>query len=416
MDNQTAQRVKDLLSRSQRIAIAVGKNPSIDDMGAALALYLTLQAAGKTASVVAPAEPIVEVSNLVGINKVKTHLEGDGADLVVSFPYKEGEIEKVSYTIENGFLNIVVKAGDQGLNFTEQDVKYSRGGGGHVDTLFVVGVPRISDIQSIFTPDALKDVTIVNIDNKQDNQGYGDVVLVSTRFSSVSEQMAQLLLDMNMDPDIDAAQNLLDGIAFSTESFQSPRTSYLAFEMAGELMRLGAIRSMRPAAPQSQLQAQPARPAQQPQQQAGFQQPMRQNQPRPQQPQQPQQQHGQDRRQPMDQRRQQPNQPQPQQRQAQQQPQSQFGNQPHHNQPQRPVQQQPQAQSGQFNQPQPQVQQQPVQSAPFVQPQQQQPVQQQVTQSQPPVQPQPAQNQPVEDLNPPSDWLTPKVYKGSSNI
>jgi len=52
-------------------------------------------------------------------------LGGQGGDLIVSFPYKEGEIDKVSYTLENELLNIVVKEGPLGLNFSQKDVKFS---------------------------------------------------------------------------------------------------------------------------------------------------------------------------------------------------------------------------------------------------------------------------------------------------
>jgi hypothetical protein len=71
--------------------------------------------------------PLVEVSSLVGIDEVKTTLGEASGDLVVSFPYREGEIEKVSYTRDDNFLNIVVKAGEKGLNFDEKDVKFTRG-------------------------------------------------------------------------------------------------------------------------------------------------------------------------------------------------------------------------------------------------------------------------------------------------
>src|SRR3989338_10841007 len=99
MDNQPIQSIREILDRNEQIAIAVGKNPSIDEMGAALALYLSLAAYNKKVTIASPTDPIVELSNLIGINKVKSSLATDGGDLVVSFPYKEGEIEKVSYTL-----------------------------------------------------------------------------------------------------------------------------------------------------------------------------------------------------------------------------------------------------------------------------------------------------------------------------
>ncbi|MDP3941657.1 MAG: hypothetical protein Q8Q49_05105 [bacterium] len=241
MDTNLQARIRDLFQKNDKIAIAVGKNPTLDDIAAALSLYLGINQLGKKASIASAAQPLVEHSSLVGIDKVKSQLDGDGGDLVVSFPYREGEIEKVSYTIENGLLNIVVKAGEQGLAFEERDVRYSRGGGAP-QVLFIVGTPRLADLGALFNPEALKDTTIVNIDNKQDNQGFGDIVLVSQTASSVSEVVGELLLNLGVDPDVDIAQNLLSGISFGTDNFQSPKTTYLAFEMVATFMKKGAHR------------------------------------------------------------------------------------------------------------------------------------------------------------------------------
>lgn len=253
MDTNQLQKIKDLIAKSDKIGIAVGKNPTIDEMGAALSLYLAFQAMNKSVSIASPTDPIVELSSLVGIDKVATKFESAAGDLVVSFPYREGEIEKVSYTIDEGLLNIVVKAGEQGLTFNEKDIKYTRGG----DTptlLFVVGTPRITDLGALFSPEELKDTTVVNIDNKDANQKFGDLVLVSSRFSSVSEQIADLLLSLSVEIDVDCAQNLLSGIAFATSNFQDQKTSYLAFEIAAVLMKKGARRvSLREASTQTPM-------------------------------------------------------------------------------------------------------------------------------------------------------------------
>lgn len=242
MDNQTLQSIKDVLDNNENIAIAVGKNPTLDEMAAALSLYLALISENKKVTIASPTAPIVELSNLVGINRVKQSLEIGSGDLVVSFPYKEGEIEKVSYTLENGYLNIIVKAGVDGLSFSENEVQYKRDGG-KIPALFVIGTSRLSSLGNIFDPQNLKDTTIVNIDNKSENQGFGEVVLVSPNFSSVSEIMAQLLINLGYEIDNDIAQNLMLGISFATDNFQSPNTSSLAFEMAGILMKKGATRS-----------------------------------------------------------------------------------------------------------------------------------------------------------------------------
>ena len=96
MDKNIIQKLKDVIAKSNNIGIAVGNQPSIDEMGAALSLYLLLRNANKKVSIASPSDPIVEISSLVGIDRVQKQFGGDAGDLVVSFPYEEGEIEKVS--------------------------------------------------------------------------------------------------------------------------------------------------------------------------------------------------------------------------------------------------------------------------------------------------------------------------------
>lgn len=247
MENTYIQKIRDLLSKNDNIAIALGSKSSMDEMAAALSLYLLLRDANKKVSIACPTQPIVELSNLVGIDKVASKLDGQEGDLVVSFPYVEGEIEKVSYTLENGFLNIIVKSAAQGLTFNEKDVRYTKGGGSF-NILFTIGTPNLSDLGEIIESDKLRNIKIINIDNKPENQGYGDIVAVSQDFSSVSEQVADIVLSLGMRIDQDVAQNLLNGITFATKNFQDSSTSPLAFEIASLLMRNGAIRkSLNPA-------------------------------------------------------------------------------------------------------------------------------------------------------------------------
>lgn len=241
MNDSSLQTIKDLILKNKNIGIVVGKNPNLDEMAAALALYLVLKQDDKAVVIACPTQPIVEISSLVGIDKVQSSLGSGTGDLIVSFPYQEGGIEKVSYTLENGFLNIVVKAGTNGLSFSEKEIKYNQGGS-LPTLLFVVGTPTLSSLGNLFDPEALKNTTVVNIDNKQDNQGFGDIVVVSVKFSSVSEQIANLLVSLGLSLDIDIAQNLLSGITFATNNFQDAKTSLIAFEMAAVLMKKGALR------------------------------------------------------------------------------------------------------------------------------------------------------------------------------
>src|SRR6185437_2157775 len=215
MDKTTIQKLKDAIAKGNSIGVAVGQNPTIDEMGAALSLYLLLKNANKRVSIAAPSDPIVEISSLVGIDKVQRHFGGDAGDLVVSFPYKEGEIEKVSYTLENNFLNIIVKSSEQGLSFEEKDIRYTRGSGS-IDLLIVVGTSSLDQIGDIIDSQKLANISIINIDNDPNNQGFGDVVVLSPEASSVSEHVADIALTLGFTVDPDSAQNLLSGIMSAT--------------------------------------------------------------------------------------------------------------------------------------------------------------------------------------------------------
>ena len=241
MDQTILQKLKDAISKSASIGIAVGQNPSIDEMGAALSLYLLLKNAGKRVSVASPTDPIVEVSSLVGIDRVQRNFGGDAGDLVVAFPYKEGEIEKVSYTLENNFLNIIVKSSEQGLSFNENEIRFTRGSGS-IDLLIVIGAATLDQIGNVVDSQKLGNVSVINIDNDPNNQNFGDIVLVSPQASSVSEHVADIVLTLGFSLDQDSAQNLFSGVMSATENFQSPRTSSLAFEVASFLMKRGAQR------------------------------------------------------------------------------------------------------------------------------------------------------------------------------
>jgi hypothetical protein len=255
-------------------------------MASALSIYLTLKSLGKDVSIISGKQPLVEVSNLVGIDRVTPTFESSNGDLIVSFPYQQDEIGKVSYTLENGLLNIIVKPKDAPLSFGEKDVIFKRSGN-NPEVLITVGVKRISELQSFFDVQSLKDTAIVNIDKVDVNEGFGDIVIINQESSSVSEQVASLILDMGLSLDPDISQNLMSGIISATRNFQSSRTSSIAFEMAGVLLRNGAKREMpRPteqARTPQQFGYRPRQPQQIGSQQVGVQQAGIQNQQRTQQ-------------------------------------------------------------------------------------------------------------------------------------
>ncbi len=238
--SQQKQQVQELLGAAQSIGVVLSENQTMDSVAAALSIALILQDSGKNSQVVSLKDPIVEHSSLVGIDQIRKSFTGSSKTLTVSFPYTEGQIEKVSYNIEGDRLNVNLFAQTNGISFSEKDIRYIWQGSAP-SLVITVGISDVSGLQGLVDPSVTK---IINIDNNSQNAQFGDVVLVDPSYSSLSEMVAKITDILGMQVEFDVAQNLLDGIMSATHNFSSPKTSPLAFEVAGVLMQKGAIRRM----------------------------------------------------------------------------------------------------------------------------------------------------------------------------
>ena len=235
--NQQEQ-VRNLVDTAGSIGIIIGRDQNVDIAAAALSLYLALETYGKNVQIVSQKDPTVEVSNLVGIDRVSKSFDGLTKILTISVPYKEGEIEKVSYNIEGDHLNVNLFAEENGITFSEKDVEYVRKGSSP-SLIITVGVTSEDELGGFVD---LKSVKTINIDKNPLNSLMGDVSLIDPSFSSVSEIVADLIMGLALPHDIDAYQNLMDGIIYATRNFTHPTTSAFAFEAAGFLLQNGAKR------------------------------------------------------------------------------------------------------------------------------------------------------------------------------
>ena len=241
--NQKEQ-IKELIDSSESIGIVASENQDIDTVAAALGLYLVLKSNGKNVQVVSKKTPVVEVSNLVGVDKILKNFAGNTKILTISVPYREGEIEKVSYNIEDTRLNVNLFAETSGITFDENDVQYIRKGS-QPSTIVTVGVVNEEELLGIVD---LKGAKAIHLDKNPLNSLSGDVSIVDPSFSSLSEIVAELVNELNLGYDLDAFQNLLDGITYATRNFTSQAASPYAFEAAGFLLQNGAKRKERPLA------------------------------------------------------------------------------------------------------------------------------------------------------------------------
>ncbi len=234
-------RLQSLLREVKNILIVVKSTPDNDYVASGIALYLSLLQRGKQVQIASPDKITVAQSDLIGIDKITSDLGKGGRNLVISFPYVENKVEKVSYTIENNGFNLVIAPTTDPERLNKDLVEFTRSGEGAVsfDLIIAVGIASYEELgkfnathRKLFTQK-----TTVVISNKQVTQNeFGKLHIVNPSSASVSEIVAILLSRMNYPMDVDICNNLLKGIKEKTNNFTQGATAD-TFEAAAACMR-----------------------------------------------------------------------------------------------------------------------------------------------------------------------------------
>src|SRR3989344_6032732 len=249
---QTLTHLNEVLQKSTSGAIVLPSNPSIDAVAAATALYLGLHKMGKNVTLASSSKTTYSLST---VDKIQDQLSTSGDDLVISFPYNEGSIDKVDYNIQGNNFNLIVTPRQGFPKLDPKQVKYNYTGG--------------------------KLNFIITIDRHLTNSFYGSVNFVNKTSSSISEMVLKLLQSLGVEIDRDMATNLYAGISASTNNFTSYSVTADTFETIATLLRFGAIKkTIGKPVPQRGFQPQqPMNPAFNQPRQSSFPQPRFNNQP-----------------------------------------------------------------------------------------------------------------------------------------
>lgn len=232
---------RSLLEHSKEVLIALPGSPTFDMIASALSIYLGLSTRGIQVNVVCPDPMTVEFSHLVGVDKITANISsGNGKNLVISFPYQEGSIEKVSYNIENDNFNLVIEPREGYPNVTQDVIRFSQSGG-NTDLIITIGVSQLTNLNQLYHANTqVFEKPILNIDNNSNNSMFGKVNLVDSNISSISELTLSLLSNLGITLNADITTNLLAGIVNRTNNFSSPQTQASTYEAAALCLRSGA--------------------------------------------------------------------------------------------------------------------------------------------------------------------------------
>lgn len=190
------------------------------------------------------------ISGLVNLDLLEIELGKE--NLLISFPYREEQVDKVSYYIsehdQRFYLTIKPKHGVDPLDSNQVEFAYAGAG---ADLLFLCGVDSLDDLQQLyFGYENLYQSSnshLVTLNNFIPD--FGTLALDMSEASSYCEAAYFILRDLAVGQkkelvwlDSNLASLLLYGIESKTQALQNDDLTSETFLAVGELMKLGAKR------------------------------------------------------------------------------------------------------------------------------------------------------------------------------
>lgn len=245
--NTTLPRVSDIIGKGTNGIIVLPVNPSQDAIAGATSLYLGLLKMGKNVSIVS-SSPIK--SDMAAADKIQSTLSVGGDNLVVSFPYSDGAIDKIDYHIQGDKFNLVIAPRQGFPKLDPSQVSYSYSGGSF-DFIITVDAPNLNAVGTLYTENQtqFQGKEIINIDRHLTNAFFGTVNYINKTSSSTCELVYKVLKQLECEMDKDMSTNLYTGIAAATNTFTSYSVNAETFETIAALLKAGAAKKNAPQQP-----------------------------------------------------------------------------------------------------------------------------------------------------------------------
>ena len=234
---QVADRIKD----SDNVLVALSKNPSVDELSAALGLTFMLDKLGKHATAIFSGA----VPNAIEFLEPEKTFESNTnslQDFIIALDKEKAD--HLRYKIEGDFVKVFITPYKTTLD--EKDLEFSHGDY-NVDLIVALNVNAESDLDSALSEygKIKHDASSINISAAAPGK-FGDLEWGDPGASSVSEMIATLADILDAEDaeeklvDKSTATALLAGIVAATNRFSNERTSADTMSVAAALMTDGA--------------------------------------------------------------------------------------------------------------------------------------------------------------------------------
>ncbi len=236
MDPQKQQALE-RLQTATNILVTVSRDPSVDQLSAAIGITLLLNKLGKHATAVYSGKTPSTIEFLQPEKTIEKNTDSL-RDFIIALD--KSKADKLRYKVEDQMVKIFITP--YRTSISDKDLEYSQGDF-NVEVVLALGVARQQDLDQAITAHGriLHDATVIGVATQAGEDALGGINWVDNKASSLSEMMAYLALELDSTIlDSQAATALLTGIVAETERFSNQKTSSETMQASAKLMEAGA--------------------------------------------------------------------------------------------------------------------------------------------------------------------------------
>ena len=230
------EKIIESIRSSETILVTVSKNPSVDELAAALGLTMQLNDMGKHATAVVSGE-IPPAITFLKPEKTFNNSVDSLRDFVIALDKEKAD--HLRYKVEGDMVKIFITPYKTVI--TEKDFEYSQGDY-NVQAVIALGVVNQEDLDKALESHGkiLHDAVVATIGLS--GSSLGSIDWHGDGASSISEIVSELIEGLKGDDSVDerVASALLTGIVAATDRFSNDKTSPMAMNAAAKLMSYGA--------------------------------------------------------------------------------------------------------------------------------------------------------------------------------
>lgn len=231
-------KIVDKVKSSENILVALSRDPSVDELAAAIGLTMFLDGIQKHATAIYSGQTPDVLQFLQPESTFESSTEGL-RDFIIAL--NRDKADSLRYKLEGEFVRVYITPYKEQI--TENDLEFSYGDY-NVNLVLAIGVPSAGDLDAALSEHGriMHDATTVDITVDVPGK-FAEIEWSNPEASSVSEMVTKLIFaiqgsEANMDKDVATA--LLTGIVAATGRFSNDKTNSETMQLASKLMAMGA--------------------------------------------------------------------------------------------------------------------------------------------------------------------------------